>query len=89
VARYRILAWGDIPTQVQATDGTRARVNRHLPDWFMQEVDRVAMRDGLTGSVAYAERFAWSPWAEREGTADAVADAVVAELLARWDREQA
>jgi len=86
VARYRILAWQDIPTQVQAGDGS-GRVSRHLPDWFMQEVDRVAMRDGLTGSEAYAERFAWSPWTEREGTADEVADAVTAELLARWDRE--
>jgi hypothetical protein len=86
VARYRILAWGDIPTQVQATDGTGGRVNRHLPDRFMQEVDRVAMRDGLTGTDAYTERFAWSPYRERAGTPDEVADAVTAELLAAWDR---
>ena len=50
MARYRILAWQDIPTQVQAGDGS-GRVSRHLPDWFMQEVDRVAMRDGLTGAL--------------------------------------
>ncbi len=86
MARYRILAWGDIPTQVQATDGTGPRVNRHLPDRFMQEVDRVAMRDGLTGTDAYTQRFAWSPYQERAGTADEVADAVTAELLARWDQ---
>jgi hypothetical protein len=86
VARFRVLAWQEIPTQVQATDGTGTRVNRHLPDWFMQEVDRVAMRDGLTGTEAYSERFAWSAWTEREGAADEVADAVAAELLARWDR---
>jgi hypothetical protein len=86
VARCRILAWGDIPTQVQATDESGARVNRHLPDRFMQEIDRVAMRDGLTGTDAYSERFAWSPYQERAGTADEVADAVTAELLAGWDR---
>jgi len=86
MARYRILAWQEIPTQVQATDAA-GRVNRRLPDWFMQEVDRVAMRDGLTGTEAYSGLFAWSSWTEREGTAQEVADAVAAELLARWDRE--
>jgi len=86
VARYRVLAWKDIPTQVQATDGTGARVNRHLEDWFMQEVDRVAMRDGLTGTDAYAAGFAWSGWVERDGTADEVAAAVEAEILAKWGR---
>jgi hypothetical protein len=86
MARYRILSWQEIPTQVQAADAA-GRVNRHLPEWFMQEVDRVAMRDGLTGSEAYAGLFAWTTWTEREGTAEEVADAVAAELLARWDRE--
>jgi Virulence factor len=86
VARYRILAWGDIPTQVQATDGAGSRVNRQLPDRFMQEIDRIAMRDGLTGTDAYTLRFAWSAYQERAGTADEVADAVTAELLASWDR---
>jgi Virulence factor len=86
MARYRILAWQAIPTQVQAADAA-GRVSRQLPEWFMQEVDRVAMRDGLTGTEAYSELFAWSPWTEREGTAEEVANAVTAELLARWDRQ--
>lgn len=86
MARYRILAWRDIPAQVQATDETGARANRTLAAWFGQEIDRVAMHDGLVGTDAYLELFAWSDEIEREGSADAVADAVVGELLTAWGR---
>lgn len=86
MARYRILAWRDIPAQVQATDETGAKVNRKLPAWFGQEIDRVAMRDGLDGTDDYLELFAWSDEVERDGAAEAVADAVLADLLAAWGR---
>ena len=52
MARYRILAWQDIPAQVQATGDTGAKVNRQLPGWFGAEIDRVAMRDGLADTDA-------------------------------------
>jgi hypothetical protein len=84
LARYRILSWRDIPAQVQATDETGAKANRKLPAWFAQEIDRVAMRDGLVGNEAYLGLFAWSAEVDRDGTADEVADAVVAELIAAW-----
>jgi hypothetical protein len=84
LARYRILAWKDIPAQVQATDDTGAKANRELPGWFGAEIDRVAMRDGLVGTDDYLSLFEWSAETEREGSADAVADAVVAELIATW-----
>lgn len=84
MARYRILAWRDIPAQVQATDDTGAKANRELPGWFGAEIDRVAMRDGLAGTDEYLEMFGWSDETERPGTADEVADAVVAELIATW-----
>jgi hypothetical protein len=86
VARYRVLAWRDIPAQVQATDDTGSQTNRRLPSWFSAEIDRVAMRDGLAGTDDYLEQFAWSDDVERPGTADEVADAVVSELIAAWDR---
>ena len=44
------------------------------------------MRDGLVGTDAYTEGWAWSAWAERPGTADEVADAVVLEQAAAWTR---
>ena len=84
MARYRILAWKEIPAQVQATDDSGAKANRKLPGWFGAEIDRVAMREGLAGTDDYLEKFAWSDEVERDGSADDVADAVVAELVAAW-----
>ena len=84
MARYRILAWQEIPAQVQATDETGAMANRKLPGWFGAEIDRVAMREGLAGTDDYLDKFAWSDEVEREGTADEVADAIVVELIATW-----
>jgi Virulence factor len=84
LARYRILSWRDIPAQVQATDDTGARANRETPAWFGQEIDRIAMREGLAGSDEYTAQFAWSKATERAGTADEAVDAVLAELVADW-----
>jgi hypothetical protein len=86
VARYRILAWRDIPTQVQVSDDTGARVNRMLPRWFMQEISRITMREGLAATDDYLDEFEWSTEAEREGTAEEVADDLVAEITARFGR---
>jgi hypothetical protein len=86
MARYRVLAWRDIPTQVRATDETGARADRSMPRWFMQEISRITMREGLAGTDDYLAAFEWSEDVEREGTADEVADAVVVELAAAWGR---
>jgi len=86
MAHYRILAWRDIPTQVRASDATGAVANRRMPKWFMQEISRITMREGLAGTDDYLAAFAWSEEAERDGTADEVADAVLVELAARWGR---
>jgi hypothetical protein len=86
MARYRVLAWRDIPTQVRVTDDTGARTDRAMPRWFMQEVSRITMREGLAGTDDYLAAFAWSDEAEREGSADEVADTIVAELAAAWGR---
>ena len=86
MARYRILAWRDIPTQLQVSDDTGARVNRMLPRWFMQEISRITMREGLAATDDYLDEFEWSTEAERDGTAEEVADALVAELTARFGR---
>lgn len=87
MARYRVLSWNGIPAQVKATDETGGRANQTLPDWFAQEIDRVAMRDGLIGDDAYLAGWSWSEDAERPGSAVEVTDAVVAELVASWRRD--
>jgi len=86
MARYRVLAWREIPTQVQATDDTGTRASRMMARWFMQEISRATMREGLAATDDYLEEFEWSAWTERDGGADDVADAVVAELSARFGR---
>lgn len=86
MARYRIMTWKGIPAQVKADDADGGRVSREMPEWFAQEIDRVAMQEGLAGTDAYVELWAWSKPAEREGTAEAVVDAVIREQAEAWDR---
>jgi hypothetical protein len=86
MARFRVLSWRDVPTQVRVTDDAGARVDRAMPRWFMQEVSRITMREGLAGTDEYLAAFTWSDEADREGTAEDVADALVAELAAAWGR---
>jgi hypothetical protein len=84
VTRYRILAWRGIPAQVKVYREDGRAVSVPLSDWFVQEIDRVAMRDGLIGSDEYLEQWKWSEDLEREGSAEEVAAALVAELEAEW-----
>jgi hypothetical protein len=86
MTRYRVLAWREIPTQLEVRDATGALLKRPMPRWFMQEVSRITMREGLAGTDEYLAEFAWSEPAERDGTATEVADAVSAELCARFNR---
>ncbi len=88
MARYQILAWRDIPTQIRVADDTGAKVNRVLPRWFMQEISRITMREGLAATDDYLDEFEWSPEAEREGTAVEVANALNAEINARFGRTE-
>ena len=64
-----------------AEDGTQ--LSRQLPDWFQQEIDRVAMEEGLIGSDAYLEQWAWSEPASARATPSTVLDEVEAELVNR------
>ena len=84
MTRYRILSWGGIPAQVKVFEEGRRPVSVALPEWFVQEIDRVAMRDGLIGADEYLERWSWSADAERPGPAEEVAAALVREIEAEW-----
>lgn len=86
MARFRVLAWRDIPTQLEATDDTGAVVKRPMPPWFMQEVSRITMREELAGTDDYLAAFAWSEPVERDGAAADVAESVAAELCERFGR---
>jgi hypothetical protein len=63
-------------------DDTGAIVTRALPADFQERIDQEAMRLGLYGTEDYLEQWAWSPERERPGEAEAVATALVEELIA-------
>jgi len=79
MAKYKILYWHDIPSQVRATD-ENGRVGKKLPVRFQLANDEAAMKVGLTGDDNYTAGFQWSDEEERVGTAEDVAEAIIAEL---------
>ncbi len=78
----QILYWQELPSLLRATADDETQVSRQLPDWFQQEIDRVAMEQGLVGSDAYLEQWHWGEPEERDGGVNDVLDAVEAELIA-------
>jgi hypothetical protein len=84
VARYRILSWRGIPAQLKVyrEDG-RPRAEP-LADWFVTEIDRVAMREGIVAADEYLALWEWSDELERDGTPEDVAAAVRRELEDEW-----
>jgi Virulence factor len=85
MARYRILSWRDIPAQVKVSEEGRRPLSAPLSERWQQEIDRVAMRDGLVGTDEYLAEWEWSPEVERPGSAEDVLEALVAELEASWE----
>lgn len=83
MAKYQILWWHGIPVQVRAR-GTDGRVSKKLDDRFMEAVDKAAMSSKRFSSDDYTDGFQWGERQEREGSAEAVATAVVAELEAQY-----
>ena len=80
VPRVQVLYWQHVPSLVRAGEA-----KRQLPDWFQQEIDRVAMEQGLHGSDAYLEHWEWRDLGERDGADEDVAAAVEAELVAAYE----
>ena len=83
MARVQVLYWQQIPSVVRVGD-----VKRQLPEWFQQEIDRVAMDQGLLGSDAYLEQWEWRDLGERTGDPAVVIDEVEAELVAGYPGSQ-
>jgi hypothetical protein len=88
VASYRITYWKDIPSQVEAFDGSE-RVRRPLSGRFQELIDAAAMQQGLFGTDAYLDGWRMGPVVAREGTPQDLAMVVAAELEARFDEIRA
>jgi len=87
VSTYRVLAWREIPTQVEVTGDDGTVHKRPMARWFMQEISRITMREGLAGTDDYLEEFGWTKPAARDGDPEAVLDAVITEQAARMMRK--
>ena len=87
MAKYQVMFWKHIPSQVKAWDAG-GEVKRMLPDRFQVAIDAFAMKDGSTDMDAYLEGWAWGPVEEREGPPDQVLAAVAAELDASYPRDR-
>lgn len=83
MATYRIIAWRGIPATIEASD-SGGSVTRALSERFQMLIDSAAMQLGLAGSDEYLEQWSGDEPRERPGTAAEVADAVAAELEARF-----
>jgi hypothetical protein len=82
VATYKVLYWQEVPTQIRAEDD-EDEVTLELDGRFLQQIDILASRRGLTGADDYLAQWKWSEEAEREGSAREVAEAVKTELEAK------
>jgi len=81
--RVQVLYWQEIPSVIRVTGDDGAQLSRQLPDWFQQEIDRIAMEQGLIGSDAYLEQWEWRDLDPRDGAPNDVLDAVEGELTQR------
>jgi hypothetical protein len=86
MARYQVLRWQEVPSVVKAFDDDGGSVSRQLDPWFQQEIDRRAMAEGLVGSDAYLNEWAWDEPVERPGGVEETLDAVERELNREFGR---
>jgi hypothetical protein len=87
VASYKIVYWKDIPSVVQATEGSET-VKLELSERFQTLIDAVAMRLGLVGADEYLDQWHHGEPEQRPGGAREVAQAVAAELESRFEEFQ-
>jgi hypothetical protein len=84
MATYKVLYWQEVPSQIKVEDD-ETDVTLQFPDRFQERIDRLAAERGLGGSDDYLAQWRWSDDEDRDGSAQAVAEAVRDELVAQAD----
>jgi len=80
---YQIIFWRDIPAQLKVRAGSK-RLARSLTERFQLAIDEAAMNAGLIGTDAYLAEWRTSPWSQRDGDLEPVADSVVSEIESNY-----
>ena len=78
-AKYQVLYWQDIPSEIKAWDDFD-EVKLSLSQRFAEMIDSSAQKQGLVQADAYMAHLHWGPEMERAGTPEEVAAAVKQEL---------
>lgn len=81
MAKYRVMYWKDIP-QSFSVDGDGQTIKKELSQKVQNKIDAYAMAIGATSTTDYAKQYKRGQWVEREGSAEEVAEALLAELEA-------
>ena len=84
MAKWTVLCWQEIPSVVEATDDDGTH-KVQLSERFQELIDMAAMRRKLAGTDAYLMAWEKQPVEERAGTAKDVAEAVAADIEARFE----
>lgn len=84
MAKWTILCWQEIPSVVEAKDDAGTH-KVQLSERFQELIDMIAMRRKLAGTDAYLMEWDKQPSQERDGSAQEVAEAVAAEIEARYE----
>ena len=83
MARVQILRWQEIPSMVEARDGSNTKKTQ-LSERFQALIDEAAMRRELAGTDAYLEEWNKSPAEERDGSAENVVKEVAEQIEAQF-----
>jgi DNA phosphorothioation-dependent restriction protein DptG len=84
MATYQVLYWQDIPSLVEAHDGTNGH-KEQLSLQFQELIDLVATKKDIVGSDAYLEEWRKGSPEQRAGTPEEVVKAVASEFESRFD----
>jgi hypothetical protein len=83
MARYRIFYWKHIPSSITVESDGRT-IKKQLSQKVQNAIDAYAMAVGLTDADEYSAQYKRGDWIERAGTAEEVAEALLAELEAEF-----
>jgi 5-methyltetrahydrofolate--homocysteine methyltransferase len=87
-AKSQVLYWQDIPSEVKAWDDFD-EVRLNLSPRFAELIDAAAQRQGCIQADAYMKNLRWGDVAERPGTPREVAEALKADLEAKFQEKSA